>query len=158
MSAPTSLGGQAPDGSYSPMVASPMVTSPVVTSPMVTSPMIASPQINNHNSFLSHGLTPETMQLVILFVLIEFVQLKSASVAMGHEQPTNNHLQPLEAVPEKVKRGRPKKLKKEDKCLDEELCREVTDNIEKEDKDRELMPPPALPIGVLSRSRTKQVA
>ena len=61
-------------------------------------------------------------------------------------------------VQEKPKRGRPRKIRKEEKCIDEELCREVSDNIEKEDKDRELMPPPSLPIGVISRSRTKQVA
>ena len=62
-------------------------------------------------------------------------------------------------MPEKPKRGRPRKVKKADeKCLDEELCREVTDNIVKEDKDRELMPPPSLPMGVMARSRTKQLA
>ncbi|PAV62926.1 hypothetical protein WR25_26757 [Diploscapter pachys] len=46
---------------------------------------------------------------------------------------------------EKPKRGRPRKVKKSDKCLDDELCDEVTNGIKKEDEDRELMPPPALP-------------
>lgn len=48
---------------------------------------------------------------------------------------------------EKPKRGRPRKTKRTDKCLDEELCEEVTNGIEKEDQDRALMPPPALPLG-----------
>uniref|UniRef100_A0A8R1I1Q4 CBFD_NFYB_HMF domain-containing protein n=1 Tax=Caenorhabditis japonica TaxID=281687 RepID=A0A8R1I1Q4_CAEJA len=49
---------------------------------------------------------------------------------------------------DKPKRGRPKKLKAE-KCVDDELFEEASRNIAKEDKDRELMPPPALPIGRL---------
>lgn len=48
---------------------------------------------------------------------------------------------------EKPKRGRPRKVKRSEKCLDEELCEEVTNGIEKEDEDRALMPPPALPLG-----------
>lgn len=48
---------------------------------------------------------------------------------------------------EKSKRGRPRKVKRSEKCLDEELCEEVTNGIEKEDQDRALMPPPALPLG-----------
>uniref|UniRef100_A0A158PBI6 CBFD_NFYB_HMF domain-containing protein n=1 Tax=Angiostrongylus cantonensis TaxID=6313 RepID=A0A158PBI6_ANGCA len=48
---------------------------------------------------------------------------------------------------EKPKRGRPRKIKRSEKCLDEELCEEVTNGIEKEDQDRALMPPPALPLG-----------
>ncbi|VDM60734.1 unnamed protein product [Angiostrongylus costaricensis] len=48
---------------------------------------------------------------------------------------------------EKPKRGRPRKTKRSEKCLDEELCEEVTNGIEKEDQDRALMPPPALPLG-----------
>ncbi|CAD6193641.1 unnamed protein product [Caenorhabditis auriculariae] len=48
---------------------------------------------------------------------------------------------------EKPKRGRPKK-KKPEKCIDEALFVEATSKIEKEDKDRELMPPPALPFAV----------
>ncbi|CAI2354627.1 unnamed protein product [Caenorhabditis sp. 36 PRJEB53466] len=47
---------------------------------------------------------------------------------------------------DRPKRGRPKKLKPE-KCVDDALFEEATRNIAKEDKDRELMPPPALPIG-----------
>ncbi|KAK6753260.1 hypothetical protein RB195_012698 [Necator americanus] len=54
---------------------------------------------------------------------------------------------------EKPRRGRPRKIKRSDKCLDEELCEEVTNGIEKEDQDRALMPPPALPLG-----RAKPVA
>ncbi|EPB74743.1 hypothetical protein ANCCEY_06168 [Ancylostoma ceylanicum] len=54
---------------------------------------------------------------------------------------------------EKPKRGRPRKIKRSEKCLDEELCEEVTNGIEKEDQDRALMPPPALPLG-----RAKPVA
>ncbi|KAE9413676.1 hypothetical protein Angca_003754, partial [Angiostrongylus cantonensis] len=41
---------------------------------------------------------------------------------------------------EKPKRGRPRKIKRSEKCLDEELCEEVTNGIEKEDQDRALMP------------------
>ncbi|KAJ1348948.1 hypothetical protein KIN20_004355 [Parelaphostrongylus tenuis] len=48
---------------------------------------------------------------------------------------------------EKPKRGRPRKARRSEKCLDEELCEEVTNGIEKEDQDRALMPPPALPLG-----------
>ncbi|KAK6046415.1 hypothetical protein COOONC_16080 [Cooperia oncophora] len=48
---------------------------------------------------------------------------------------------------EKPKRGRPRKIKRSEKCLDDELCEEVTNGIEKEDQDRALMPPPALPMG-----------
>ncbi|KJH50635.1 hypothetical protein DICVIV_03227 [Dictyocaulus viviparus] len=48
---------------------------------------------------------------------------------------------------EKPKRGRPRKIKRSEKCLDEDLCEEVTNGIEKEDQDRALMPPPALPLG-----------
>lgn len=47
---------------------------------------------------------------------------------------------------DRPKRGRPKKLKPE-KCIDDDLYEEASRNIAKEDKDRELMPPPALPIG-----------
>uniref|UniRef100_A0A1I7UN55 CBFD_NFYB_HMF domain-containing protein n=2 Tax=Caenorhabditis tropicalis TaxID=1561998 RepID=A0A1I7UN55_9PELO len=47
---------------------------------------------------------------------------------------------------DRPKRGRPKKLKA-DKCIDDDLYEEASRNIAKEDKDRELMPPPALPIG-----------
>ncbi|EFP01992.1 hypothetical protein CRE_22884 [Caenorhabditis remanei] len=54
---------------------------------------------------------------------------------------------------DRPKRGRPKKLKAE-KCIDDDLFEEASKNIakvlregESEDKDRELMPPPALPIG-----------
>ncbi|KAF1750417.1 hypothetical protein GCK72_016967 [Caenorhabditis remanei] len=47
---------------------------------------------------------------------------------------------------DRPKRGRPKKLKAE-KCIDDDLFEEASKNIAKEDKDRELMPPPALPIG-----------
>lgn len=54
---------------------------------------------------------------------------------------------------EKPKRGRPRKIKRSEKCLDEDLCEEVTNGIEKEDQDRALMPPPALPLG-----RAKPVA
>ncbi|CAI4231592.1 unnamed protein product [Auanema sp. JU1783] len=55
---------------------------------------------------------------------------------------------------DKPKRGRPKK-KKDDKCIDEALCAEATHCIEQEDKDRELMPPPPLPIGI---NRAKPLA
>ncbi|VDO39457.1 unnamed protein product [Haemonchus placei] len=48
---------------------------------------------------------------------------------------------------DKPKRGRPRKIKRSEKCLDDELCDEVTNGIEKEDQDRALMPPPALPLG-----------
>lgn len=47
---------------------------------------------------------------------------------------------------DRPKRGRPKKLKAE-KCIDDDLYEEASRNVAKEDKDRELMPPPALPIG-----------
>lgn len=47
---------------------------------------------------------------------------------------------------DRPKRGRPKKLKAE-KCIDDDLYEEASRNIAKEDKDREMMPPPALPIG-----------
>lgn len=49
---------------------------------------------------------------------------------------------------DRPKRGRPKKMKAE-KCIDDDLYEEASRNIAKEDKDRELMPPPALPIGRL---------
>ncbi|CAB3397717.1 unnamed protein product [Caenorhabditis bovis] len=53
---------------------------------------------------------------------------------------------------EKPKRGRPKKKKPDNlRCIDDDLVDEATKNIAKEDKDREMMPPPSLPIGAIPR-------
>ncbi|RCN36609.1 hypothetical protein ANCCAN_17512 [Ancylostoma caninum] len=74
------------------------------------------------------------------------------SAASTRKAPNGKKAEPC-AEGEKPKRGRPRKIKRSEKCLDEELCEEVTNGIEKEDQDRALMPPPALPLG-----RAKPVA
>ncbi|CAI5451400.1 unnamed protein product [Caenorhabditis angaria] len=45
---------------------------------------------------------------------------------------------------DRKKRGRPKK-KKSERCIDDDLFEEASRNVAKEDKDREMMPPPQLP-------------
>ncbi|CAJ0589961.1 unnamed protein product [Cylicocyclus nassatus] len=75
-----------------------------------------------------------------------------AAPVSSTRKTTNGKKEPP-ADGEKPKRGRPRKIKRSEKCLDEELCEEVTNGIEKEDQDRALMPPPALPLG-----RAKPVA
>ncbi|VDK58748.1 unnamed protein product [Cylicostephanus goldi] len=54
-----------------------------------------------------------------------------AAPASSTRKTTNGKKEPP-ADGEKPKRGRPRKIKRSEKCLDEELCEEVTNGIEKD--------------------------
>ncbi|TKR86714.1 hypothetical protein L596_011246 [Steinernema carpocapsae] len=86
------------------------------------------------------SLDPATITQQVL------AQIAAVSSAEKRAAPT-----PVSAIdPTKPKRGRPRKIKKEEKCVDEEEPVAPTASVEPKPRsqltDRELMPPPKLPI------------
>ncbi|KAK5970078.1 hypothetical protein GCK32_002288 [Trichostrongylus colubriformis] len=90
---------------------------------------------------------PPAMQYPSVPPPVTAISPSPASLASSARKAPNGKKTDAISDGEKPKRGRPRKIKRSEKCLDDELCEEVTNGIEKEDQDRALMPPPALPLG-----------
>ncbi|KAK0411415.1 hypothetical protein QR680_005642 [Steinernema hermaphroditum] len=131
-----------PPTEVAPLVEPPNPYAAVLTSLINATARGVPPGINGVPQASSMFLNQNTLTQQVL------AQIAAASTAEKRKAPA-----PLSAVdPTKPKRGRPRKIKREDKCINEEelvIPAAPEDNkpkVSAQLSDRELMPPPKLPL------------